>query len=323
MSRFGFALALLLWCSACTKRGPPSDQGFVDATVSAISASIPGQLAVVRVREGVVVHKGDVLAELDARDIAAAVDQAKANLEQAQQTFRQAQVNFRAALPPVRGASADIRGAQAAFDQAERDLERTRGLFASRVVAQSVLDAAIATRDRARAQLDSVLANRLTLKGRAAVAQTAILQAEAQVHSMEAALEAVQVQFSRSKVVSPFDGVVVNVILHEGEWAAPGVPVLTLEDRSRMWVRLSIGENRLHAIRLGQQAEVRVLAVPERTFTGWVSEISTEGDFALNKDVKRGRPELRTFRVRVALPEEAIAQVRPGMTAQAVWEIPR
>jgi multidrug resistance efflux pump len=68
-------------------------------------------------------------------------------------------------------------------------------------------------------------------------------------------------------------------------------------------------------VRIGQQARVAVVALPGRAFRGHVLEVGAEGDFALNRDVKRGRPDVRTFRVRVAFDELA-EELRPGMTAE-------
>ena len=54
---------------------------------------------------------------------------------------------------------------------------------------------------------------------------------------------------------------------------------------------------------------------PGRRYAAHVIEIGAEGEFALNRDVKRGRPDVRTFRVRVGLDRVA-PELRPGMTAE-------
>jgi hypothetical protein len=57
------------------------------------------------------------------------------------------------------------------------------------------------------------------------------------------------------------------------------------------------------------------IALPGASYAGHVAEIGAEGDFALDRDVKRGRPAVRTFLVRVAF-DQALEQLRPGMTAE-------
>ena len=103
--------------------------------------------------------------------------------------------------------------------------------------------------------------------------------------------------------------------LEEGEWAGPGTPVVTIEDVSRQWVRLDVEETQFAHLTLGAPAEIRVVALPGQPFKGHVTQIGAEGDFALNRDVKRGRADIRTFLVRVAF-DEAPAALRPGMTAE-------
>ena len=167
----------------------------------------------------------------------------------------------------------------------------------------------------AQARLESLTATRAATAGRVTASGAAVAAARAAVGTAEAALEVAKVQLAEAQVLSPFDGLVVQRNLQPGEWAAPGTPVVTVEDLSRLWVRLDIEETKLGDLRLGQIADVRVLADPTRLYRGHVVEIGAEGDFAVNRDVKRGRPDLRTFLVRVAIDEPA-SSLRPGMTAE-------
>jgi HlyD family secretion protein len=148
-----------------------------------------------------------------------------------------------------------------------------------------------------------------------------VASAKAQLRVGEAALDLAKVQLSQSLIQAPFDGRVVNVNLLPGEWVAPGTPVVTLEDVSRLWVRLDVEETALRDTALGQPAEIRVLAFPDRTYRGRVMEVGALGDFAVNRDVKRGRPDIRTFRVRIELGQPG-PELRPGMTAEVRLGVP-
>jgi len=139
--------------------------------------------------------------------------------------------------------------------------------------------------------------------------------ARAALASSDAALELARVQLAEAEIRSPFEGLVAEQNLQAGEWAATGTPVITVEDLGRQWVRIDVEETELGGLSVGQPVEIRVVAFPGRTFAGHVVEIGAEGEFALNRDVKRGRPDVRTFRVRAGL--DAIAEeLRPGMTAE-------
>ncbi len=307
-----------LGLAACTSKEPQAFAGFVDAPVAAVAAQVAGRVAAIPVREGDAVTKGQVLASLDARDREAQVALARANLQQAQRALAEAEANLRAVVPTVGGAGADIARAQATLDEAQLNYDRTEQLVKGAAASTQQLDAARARLLEARAALDSLTASKAAVQGRVGAAAAAVSNARAAVGVSEAAVQVAEVQLAQATVVCPFDGVVVNRNREEGEWAAPGTPVVSVENHERLWVRLDVEETKLGALRLGQRALVSVVAAPGRTFRGHVIEIGAEGEFAVNRDVKRGRPDIRTFRVRVAMDERS-SELRPGMTAQVTF----
>jgi multidrug resistance efflux pump len=307
--------------AACRGRHAVPMSGFVDGPVAQVASPVAGVLASVSVREGDLVRKGQRLAQLDARDRAAAVEQAEANLSRLEEVVNQAQQSLSAALPDVKGAGADISRAQAAMDEAQREFDRTERLMAGGSATAAQVDAARSRLLQARAQLQSGGAGRESARGRVRVAMAAVGDARAQLRVGEAALDLARVQLSEAQIEAPFDGRVVNLNLQPGEWVAPGTPVVTLEETARPWVRLDVDETALRATTLGQPAEIRVIAFPDRTYRGRVMEIGALGEFAVNRDVKRGRPDIRTFRVRVAFDQPG-PELRPGMTAEVRLGVP-
>ncbi len=311
------SLTGLLLSSAlgCSRGAPLPYAGFTDAPVAAVASLVAGQVDSMPVREGDVVKRGDLLAQLDARERQAAVAQAEANLAQAKEALKEAEANLRAAVPTVNGARADIAQAQATFDDNEDNFERTQHLVDSGAEAAATLIAARARMLEAKAHIESLTAARAATAGRVNASAAAVADAHAAVGTAQATLEVAKVQLAEAQVLSPFDGLVVQRNLQPGEWAAPGTPVVTIEDLSQLWVRLDIEESKLEGLHLQQPAEVHVIAEPGKSFLGHVIEIGAEGDFAVNRDVKRGRPDLRTFLVRVGI-EDPSRSLRPGMTAE-------
>ena len=307
--------ALLLLTVACRPGSPAPYAGFLDAPVADVACEVAGRVDAIAVREGDVVKKGQLLAQLDARERQATVGQAQANLDQAGEALKEAEANRRATLPTVKGATADIAQAQASLDEADINYNRAKRLVESGSEGDAELVSARARLLEAQAHLESLTATRAATAGRVTASGAAVAAARAAVGTAEAALEVAKVQLAEAQVLSPFDGLVVQRDLQPGEWAAPGTPVVTVEDLSRLWVRLDVEETKLEDLRLGQAADVRVLADPGRLYPGHVVEIGAEGDFAVNRDVKRGRPDIRTFLVRVAIDEPA-SSLRPGMTAE-------
>ncbi len=311
------AIAFAAAGAGCAASGPAPFAGFVDAPVAAVAAQVAGRVEGVPVREGDRVQKGQLLAQLDAREREAQLAQARALLAQAREALREAEANLSAARPTVRGASADIARAQASLDEAQLEFDRTQALARGEAATPQQLDAARARLLEARAAWESLGAARSNVQGRVAATAAALSSARAAQRVAEEAVRVAEVQLAESRVLSPFDGVVVTRNLEEGEWAAPGTPVVTVEDRTRLWVRLDVEETALGEVTLGQAARIAVMALPGRALQGHVIEVGAEGEFALNRDVKRGRPDVRTFRVRVGVDDAADA-LRPGMTAEVV-----
>ncbi len=300
--------------AGCGGRKPVGFAGFVDVPVAALAAQASGRLDQLLVREGERVRAGQLLARLDARDRAASVEVARANVDRAEQALAEAEQNARATVPTERGAAAEIARAEAELFDARRNYERTRELLAGGAATAAQRDSAWARVEAARAAVAAQRASRSSTRGRVGASFAAVENARAALASSRASLALAEAQLAQTEVIAPFDGLLVDENLRAGEWAAPGTPVLTVEDWSRQWVRIDLPETALGGLRVGRAAEVRVASQPKRTFRGSVIEIGAEGEFALNRDVKRGRPDVRTFRVRVGI-EPPAPELRPGMTA--------
>ena len=187
----------------------------------------------------------------------------------------------------LRKAEADLLQAQANMRNAKRTLDRDERLYGQHV---------IAVKDRDDAQ-------------------TAYDQAEASVASYKASVDFFKDQLRDTAIVSPVDGVVVNKALEVGEWVTPGTPILTIDDLTTIWARVDVQETDLGSIYVGKAAQVVLPTNPPVTFSGRVMAIGQEGNFATERDVRRGRQDIRTFYVKVQVLQ-ADGELKPGMTAE-------
>ena len=308
-------IALASLACSCGKGKPLPRAGFVDAPVAPVASQVAGQVAVIPVHEGDRVKRGQLLAQLDSREREALVLQAEANVDRAREDLAEAEQNVRATAPTVAGAGADVQRAQVTLQHARQTFERTQHLEESNAATVEQLENDRAAMLVAEANLDALLASKAANRGKLHSAMVGVNQAQAALASSEAALGLARVQLAQAQVLAPFDGLVVERNLEPGDWAAPGTPVVTVEELSHPWVRLDVEETDLDKLAVGAPASIRVLAIPSRRFRGHVIEVGAEGDFAINRDVKRGRPDIRTFRVRVAV-DEPDAALRPGMTVE-------
>jgi HlyD family secretion protein len=191
----------------------------------------------------------------------------------------------------LRRAQADLLQAQANLANAKRTLDRDNRLFAERV---------INAKDRDDAQ-------------------TAFDQAEAAVASNKANVDFYHDQLRDTAIIAPVDGVVVNKALEVGEWVTPGTPILTVDDLSTIWARVDVQETDLGSIYVGKAAQIILPTEPPVQFSGRVMAIGQEGDFATERDVRRGRQDIRTFYVKVQVLQ-AEGELKPGMTAEVAFE---
>jgi HlyD family secretion protein len=187
----------------------------------------------------------------------------------------------------LRRAEADVVKADAELAQARRDLERIKRLFDEHVISVKQRDDAV----------------------------TAVEQAEASLASARANVSYYQDQLRDTKIVSPVDGIIVNKALEVGEWVTPGTPILTVDDLDTIWARVDLEETDLSSIYVGKPARVRLPTNPPVYLSGRVMAIGQEGQFATERDVRRGRQDIRTFYVKVQLLQPG-DEAKPGMTAE-------
>jgi len=310
------------------ERGPLTV--FVSATGSlsavttvAVGSQVSGQLKTIHVDFNSRVQKGQLIAELDPDTFEAKVGQAKAQLDQASATV----LNQRAFLARSRadlanaqasyaGAVAQVTRAEVALTDARRDLERRVALLRKELISQGDKDVAQTSHDLAVSQLDTMKAQ-AQAQGEAMRAAEAQLQAadallqnaQAQVHEREAALRQADVDLSKTKILSPVDGVVVSRIVDAGQTLAASLqaPVLftIAQDLRKMQVETSVDEADIGRVRVGQHATFTVESFRAQTFTGSVMQIRKAPQISQN---------VVTYNVVISAANPDLTLL-PGMTA--------
>ncbi|MGA9724967.1 MAG: efflux RND transporter periplasmic adaptor subunit [Candidatus Binatus sp.] len=183
-------------------------------------------------------------------------------------------------------------------------------------LAHSVANLAQARRDLARDN-ELAKANAIAAKTRDD-AITSVQQDEADVLSAQANVQLYADQIVDTEIKSPVDGVIVSKALEVGEWVTPGVPVLTVDDLSTIWARVDVEETDLNSLYIGKLAQIELPTTPRQIFSGRVMAIGQEGQFATERDVRRGRQDIRTFYVKVQVLQ-AEGELKPGMTAEVTF----
>src|SRR6266481_608407 len=201
------------------RSGPaPSVVGVVRATQIRIAPEVGGQLAAIKVHKGDSVRAGDVVAELSALELSAAVVQARA-------TLAAAQANRDHVYAGVR--DDEIAEAKSRLVYAQSQLDRTAYLARSDTATQQSLDQA--QNDLASASADVAEAEANHAAAVAGPTKEELAIADTQVKAAAAALAVLERRLDKTILRAPADGVVSVIVAEVGENIRAGQPVLAIE----------------------------------------------------------------------------------------------
>jgi RND family efflux transporter MFP subunit len=256
-----------------------------DETVS-VSSEVPGRLVAVHVDFGQEVRKGQVIAELDKRELTLAVERAKASLSQALARLGLAaeQEDVRPeTTPAIRQAQAQMEDAKSKFENASRlvksgDISQERFTEAQKAfqARQAVYEAA---RDEARTLM-------------------------AQVSGLKTELQLARKRLDDATVRAPFDGSVSQRVASPGQYLRDNAPILTLVKTNPLRLRLELPENAASVVRTGTTLSFTTDAAPGVAFQAVVRELNPSLD-----------PKSRTLTAEARL-NTADRRLRPGMFVQ-------
>jgi membrane fusion protein, multidrug efflux system len=252
--------------------------GTVHARVTSIlSARTMGNLREVRVQAGDTVKAGQVLAVIDSRDADAGLRQAEAMVHEAED-----------ARPESDSA---VAAAKAQLDLAESTHRRMKSLFDDKSITPQEYDEVQAKLRVAEASYQMALARRRQLDSKIRQAGEAVAQAK--------------LQKGYAEIVAPFTGIVIERKAEPGMLAAPGTPVLVVEQSGVYRLEAAVEESRLGQIRPGTAVAVRLDAF-DKDIAARIAEIVPALD-----------PGSRSFTVKIDLPGQA--GLHSGMYGRALF----
>jgi HlyD family secretion protein len=291
-------------------------QGEVEATQVQVASKVMGRVDDLHVKKGDQVRKGQLLASIDCPEIRAKLKQAEAAraaaLAQKEKAYNGAREE------EVRGAMNVWLRAKAASDVAVKTCDRVRRLSRDGIVPAQKLDEAEGQREAA---LRAESAAKATYEmAKAGARKEDIRSAGALAEQASGVLSEVGAYMGETRVVSPIDGEVADLIPERGELTSPGYPLAVILDLTDVWVTFNVREDLLPGIQVGTVLDARFPALGNRKVGLRVNYISNLGDFAVWRATKAsGDFDLKTFEVR-AIPTEKLQGIRPGMSAIVNWK---
>lgn len=239
-----------------------------------ISADVSAKITKLAVEEGQWVEAGTFLLELDRERYLAAVESAEAN---------------------VRSATAEGNLVRENLNKTQREFERSKGLKDQNLQSEAEFETAQAAYLVEKARYESTL-------DRAEQAKAALKQARDDL--------------SKTTIYAPMSGTISDLNKEQGEMAIGSQfqedVILIISDLSEMEAQVNVDENDIVSVSIGQEAEIEVDALLDRTLKGRVTDIASSANVAAE-----GTGSQKTeFEVKIQIIDPT-DELRPGMTASA------
>ena len=277
-----------------------------------IGANAFGKITHLYVKEGDQVKKGQLLVQLENV-------QSSADVNANQAALQAAETDAIAAQASLKTSQADLLRAHADYDRNELDWQRAQSLFKDGLISKSDFD----SRKNAWETADAGL-----VQAQSRVAQAKAQNDSADRHVIQARANLVRATdvFQKTSYNAPYDGVVTNLPVREGESVVIGIQnamgstLMTIADMSVITAEVKVDETDIVNVRLRQPAEITIDAIPNRTFHGTVSEI---GDNAIvrssgvsTSQQTTASEEAKDFKVVLTLTDPP-GDLRPGLSTTA------
>jgi len=250
-----------------------TDDAFIDGHVVPISPQVPALVAAVHVDDNTLVHKGQLLVELDPTDYQMAVAQFRGAEAAARGKLEQARSGVPSATSAVAEAQAALDSAQVNFDNVNLDLKRYQGLDVG-ARSQQQLDNATAAQKRAQADMEQAQAKLQTSISQVATAKANVTAAEGDLQKAQADTQRAEVNLGYCRITAPCDGKVTNKSVDAGMYVTSSSQLFQLVP-ANVWVTANFKETQLDHMQPGQPVTISVDAYPDREFHGTVNSIQS------------------------------------------------
>ncbi len=262
---------------------------------ASVTSKISSPIKRVLVNRGDHVKAGQLLAELESRDLTAAAAESKSLVDQAQANY--AAATGATMLDEKAKSQADVAYAQQSLEAAKKVYENRAELVKQGALAQKLADDARVAMVQAQSQFDTVQSHLRTLNSTGQREMTR--SAQAQIDAAKARHESTSAQLSYAEIRSPIAGIVADRPVYPGEMAASGTPLISIVDITQIVARANIPVKEAQAIKVGSPATIRG---PEGDIAGRVIVVSP----AVN-------PSTTTVEVWVQAPNPG-EKLKPGGT---------
>src|SRR5215475_15999669 len=281
-------------------------------TYTNVTAQGFGRITSIVVKEGDHIKKGQVLltqeniqANADVQAQAAAINSAESGVQAVDASYKSAQ--------------SDLIQAQANLEHAKLEYERGQNLYKDGLIPKQDFDQRKTTYDAQFAAVDSAKAHVMTSKA-------SLDQMRAQLSQSKAVLVHTEDVLHKTTYTSPIDGIVSYLPERIGDYVVPGIQntngsfLMTVSDMSIVTAEVKVDETDIVNVKMGQEADVTIDAVPGKVFKGKVTEIGSQAVLRSSglttTQTTTSTQEAKDFKVVVTL-DSPPENLRPGLSTTA------
>lgn len=252
-----------------------TDNAQVRRQIVPVNSRVQGYVKEIRFEEYGKVRKGDTLVIIDDADMRLNVARARADYNNALAGRGVADRSVASASANVAVSEASVDEAKVLMDNAATDLARYEKLLAEDAATRRQYDGVRTDYEVKRARYEMLVRQRSATSSVVDVSRRRISQSEAGIELAAALLEIAELNLSYTVIVAPCDGYASRKEIREGQLVQPGQTLLDVVDWGDVWVAANYKETRLRHIAEGSRVEIRVDAIPDVVFDGFVRSIST------------------------------------------------
>lgn len=311
-----------------------TENAFVTGRIHPVATRVAGVVTEMRMQDNAVVKAGDVLLRLDPADAAVQIERLKAQIAQADAAIATSAAQVAQAKAQAAVTNSQVAQAESVLARTELDAKRSQALFGAelRATSKQELDAALAARDVARADLAARKAGAAAAREAIVAAESARQSANAQKGATQALLKDAQNQLGYVELKASSDGRIGKRTVEVGQRVQAGQQLAAIVE-PEVWVTANFKETQLARMKPGQKVHVHIDAFPGQELVGHVDSFApaSGASFALlPPDNATGNFTKVVQRVPVKVvfePEslkalgEAATRVVPGLSVQVEVEL--
>lgn len=267
--------------------------GRIEGREISISTKFSGRILELKVDEGDVVQKGDLLAVLDSRSLSANLDAEKAKAEEIEKQ--------------IISTSADIQATESDVKFYQKEVSRSKTLIRQNFSSQLELDKNINYLEKAEAKLAGLQADKKAL--------------QASHDSLLASIKAKEIDLGDMEIYAPADGVILYKLVENGEMLANNGKLFVMYNPDDLYMTIYMSSNQAGQVKIGEEAMIKLDAYKNKVFPATVTFVAENAEFTPKEVETQQEREKLVFRIKVTLDDNSKREAKPGMPGEGFIKI--